>query len=236
MRREILSKLHEGHLGMEKCKRRARQSVFWPGLNNQIEQLIRKCEACLKYLPSKPKELMLTPDVPTRPWQKLETDLFQWANKNYLIIVDYYSLWTEVFLLPNTGSANVIQACKESFSRNGIPEDLVSDIGTQYSSKVFRQFSQQWQFKHITSSPHYAQPNSLAEATVKSVKMLIKKCYMSNKDIYKGILILRNTPIKCGLSPAELLHGRQLRDNLPRFQSQNKEQSKYSREIVKERV
>nr|XP_047138956.1 uncharacterized protein K02A2.6-like [Hydra vulgaris] len=193
MRREILSKLHEGHLGMEKCKRRARQSVFWPGLNNQIEQLIRKCEACM-------------------------------------------NLWTEVFLLPNTGSANVIQASKESFSRNGIPEELVSDNGTQYSSKVFRQFSQQWQFKHITSSPHYAQSNGLAEATVKSVKLWIKKCYMSNEDIYKGILILRNTPIKCGLSPAELLHGRQLRDNLPRFQSQNKEQSKYSREIVKERV
>nr|XP_047141089.1 uncharacterized protein K02A2.6-like [Hydra vulgaris] len=203
MRRKILSKLLEGHLGMEKCKRRARQSVFWPGLNNQIEQLIRKCES---------------------------------ANKNDLIIVAYYSLWTEVFLLPNTGSANVIKACKESFSRNGIPEELVSDNGTQYSSKVFRQFSQQWQFKHITSSPHYAKSNGLAEATIKSVKLLIKKCYMSNEDIYKGILLLCNTPIKYGLSPAELLHELQLRDNLLRFQSQNKDQSKYSREIVKERV
>ena len=56
---------------------------------------------------------------------------------------------------------------------------------------------------------------------------------MSNEDIYKGILILRNTPIKCGLSPAELLHGRQLRDNLPRFQTQNKEQLKKSRDLFK---
>ena len=59
---------------------------------------------------------------------------------------------------------------------------------------------------------------------------------MSNEDIYKGILILCNTPIKCGLSPAELLHGRQLRDNLPRFQTQNKEQLKKSRDLLKERI
>ncbi|XP_065658665.1 uncharacterized protein LOC136083188 [Hydra vulgaris] len=150
----------------------------------------------MKYFPSKPKEPLLTLDVPTRQWQKLGTDLFQ----------------------------------------KGIPEELVSDNGTQYSLKVFRQFSQQWHFKHITSSPNYAQSNGLAEATVKSIKLLIKKYYMSNEHIYKGILILRNTPIKCGLSPAELLHGRQLRDNLPRFQSRNKEQSKFEREIVKERV
>ena len=90
----------------------------------------------MKYLPSKPKEHLLSPVIPTRPWQKLGNDLFQWANKNYLIIVDYYSLWTEVFQLSSTRSTDVIQACKESFSRNGIPEELVSDNGTQYSSKL----------------------------------------------------------------------------------------------------
>ena len=58
LRKSILDSIHEGHLGMDKCKRRARQSVFWPSLNNEIEQKIRKCEACLNLLPSKEKEVL----------------------------------------------------------------------------------------------------------------------------------------------------------------------------------
>ena len=76
MRREILSKIHEGHLAAEKCKKRARQSVFWPGLNNQIEQVVERCETCLKLLPSKPNDALLPHELPTRPWQKVGSDLF----------------------------------------------------------------------------------------------------------------------------------------------------------------
>ena len=125
MRKDILDKIHVGHLGMDKCKRRARESVFWPGLTNQIEQKVSKCETCLRYLPSKPKEPMLPHEVPTKPWEKVATDLFHYANRDYIIIVDYYSLWPEVYLLKKAQSANVIEACKDSFSRHGVPKQLV---------------------------------------------------------------------------------------------------------------
>ena len=80
MRREILGKIHEGHLGAEKCKRSAHQSVFWPGLDNQIEQVVGRCETCLKSLPSKPIVSLLPHELPTRPWQKVGSDLFQFAK------------------------------------------------------------------------------------------------------------------------------------------------------------
>ena len=83
LRKEILERIHSGHLGMDKCKRRARDSVFWPGLSNQIEQRVRKCESCIKFAPSKQKEAMLSYTVPTRPWQKIASDILKFAGKDY---------------------------------------------------------------------------------------------------------------------------------------------------------
>ena len=51
----ILKQLHEGHLGLNKCKLRAKETVYWPGLNNELENLVLKCELCLKYSTAKCK-------------------------------------------------------------------------------------------------------------------------------------------------------------------------------------
>ena len=90
MRRDMLDRLHEGHLGMDKCKRRARQCIYWLNMNNQIEQKIRQCGECSKLLPSKPAELLLPHSCPEKPWQKVRSDLVHWAGKMYVIIVDYF--------------------------------------------------------------------------------------------------------------------------------------------------
>ena len=54
-REEILKQIHEGHLGLNKCQMRAKETVYWPGLNEQLEQLILNCQLCLKYSRSKDK-------------------------------------------------------------------------------------------------------------------------------------------------------------------------------------
>ena len=127
LRRSILDSIHEGHQGMDKCKRRARQSVFWPSMNNEIEQKVRKCKACSKLLPSKEREELQTHELPTRPWQKVGTDLFEYAKKNYLIISDYYSLWPEVYVLDRIDAEHVIEVTKDCFARHGIAEVIMSD-------------------------------------------------------------------------------------------------------------
>ena len=99
LRQDMLQRIHQGHLGAEKCKRRARQVLFWPSMNNEIDQLVRKCETCIRLLPSNPPEPLINHFLPTRAWQKLGTDLFQLGTKYYLIVADYYSLWPEVYML-----------------------------------------------------------------------------------------------------------------------------------------
>ena len=99
MRNDLLRRIHEGHMGIEKCKRRARQSIYWPHINNQIEQLVGHCEECRKLLPSKPVEPLLHYPLPERPWQQVGYDLFHFAINTYVVIVDYYSLWPEIYKL-----------------------------------------------------------------------------------------------------------------------------------------
>ena len=88
----ILKLLHKGHLGLNKCKLRAKETAHWPGLNDQLEDLVLNCELCLKYSTAKCKlepSLSLGQKVPLYPWTKLATDVFHFEGASYLVIVDY---------------------------------------------------------------------------------------------------------------------------------------------------
>ena len=78
-REEILKLIHEGHLGLNKCKMRAKETVYWLGINEQLEQLILNCQLCLKYSRSKDKSMPHTAlghKIPSVPWSKVTTDIF----------------------------------------------------------------------------------------------------------------------------------------------------------------
>jgi len=130
-------------------------------------------------------------------------------RKNHLVIQDYYSRWPEVFELNNIKSKTVIQCLQETFARYGSPKIVRSDNGRQFDSFEFRQFAKDYNFKWKSSSPRYPQSNGQAESAVK----LIKRIYKKSDDPYLGLLAYRNTKLECGASPAQLLMGRNLREN-----------------------
>ena len=98
LQQEILGKIHEGHQGITRSRDRARQSVWWPGLSTQLEELVRNCETCCKNQLQRAQPLVPS-QLPDLPWQKVGTDLFEWRNKNFLLIVDYYSRYNGSLLL-----------------------------------------------------------------------------------------------------------------------------------------
>ncbi|UYV75322.1 hypothetical protein LAZ67_12003488 [Cordylochernes scorpioides] len=195
MKLEILDKLHAGHFGITKTRLRARETVWWPGISEEIAETVRKCSVCIQEAVSKHEPLIPT-NFPTRPWQKIGMDLLKFENK-----------W-----LDRLTASVVVRSCKSIFARHGIPETVVSDNGTQFgAAREFANFARQYGFQHVTSSPRFPQSNGMAEAGVKIAKLILKK----NQDPSLGLLEYRSTPLENGYSPAELLMGRKLRTTLP---------------------
>ena len=109
----------------------------------------------------------------------------------------------------------MIEHTKSIFARHGIPEIVVSDNGPQISSADFLKFAMNYNFTHITSSPHHPQGNGEAERAVQTNKNLLKKV----QDPYIALLNYRTTPLQHGSSPSELLMSRKLRSRVPTFPS-----------------
>ena len=215
MRQDILKCIHEGHMGIEKSKARARVCVYWPAMYEAIEQEVKKCPVCNKYSKGNQKEPMIPHNVPNRPWEKLGADYFSLAGKDYLLIVDYFSKYPEIISMESKTAEATVKAMKQIFARHGIPNTVVAD-NMPFNSKAFRQFAKEWDFSVVTSSPNYAQSNGLAERNVQTMKKLLKKAHEGNKDEQLALLEFRNTPIS-GLqeSPAQILMNRRLRSSLP---------------------
>ena len=201
-----------GHLGREKCKHRARQVVFWPQMNQDIDNIVSNCEICQKYQHKELKEPLKPYPVATRPWQVVGTDLFEVDKKDYVVLVDAYSSYPELGSISIKSIATVTKAMKSVFARHGNPETVVSDNGPSYDSSEFSGFSEEWGFSHETSTPEHPSSNGPAEKAVQTVKNIIKKSAESIDDMQLGLLAYRSTPLENQKSPVEL--GRILRTNL----------------------
>ena len=147
----MLQYIHEGHQGKERCLLRARNTVFWPKMTYNVQQLIEKCIICQEYGKSQPI-IGTTQELPPFPWHTLATDLFYWKRMDSLIVVDVFSKYIIVRKLPNSTSAAV---CTELSMIVTELHTIGSDNDPCYNSKEFQQFMQCYSITHQTSSPNH---------------------------------------------------------------------------------
>jgi hypothetical protein len=134
MRLIVLDKIHEGHLGITKCRERAKQSVWWPGLSTQIQDMVQRCWTCAMHMVHQPEPLFPT-SFPERQWQTLAFDFFKCENTDCLIVVEYFSRYVEIGpVKKNKTATEVFRVLKSIFSRHGIPERVKSDNGPTFDS------------------------------------------------------------------------------------------------------
>ena len=215
---------------------KARDSVFWPGISNDICETVEKCGICQSSSKAA-KPLGNVSDVPPHAWHTLGTDLFYWNKIDYLVIGDYFSKYLIVRRLPNSSTHTMIKELGLVFTELGRPFILRSDNGPCYSSREFHNFLSFYQVDHITSSPHYPQSNGFAEALVGITKKLMEKSVKDGKPWNYGLMQYRTTPISATLpSPLEMLTGRRPHSTLPQLPlsiGKNMETSRIQEELLR---
>jgi transposase InsO family protein len=132
-------------------------------------------------------------------------------GRDYLVMIDYFSRWIEVVSLSTTTAAACISKLKDFFERFGIPIELVSENGPQFTAVEFQTFADSYGFTHVTSSPYLPNANGAAERAVQTSKRILEQ-----EDPWIGLMIYRDTVIAAtGHSPSQLMMGRHIRTTLP---------------------
>jgi transposase InsO family protein len=175
LRPKLLNELHRDHPGITRMKEVSRSYMWWPGLNLEIEQIAKSCTACLavKHTPA------LSPlrpwTWPSKPWERVHVDFAgPFQGGMLLVLVDAHSKWPEVYPMSNTTTASTIGVLRKIFASHGLPEQLVSDNGPQFTSGDFATFMKGNGIHHIRSAPYHPATNGLAERFVQSVKQALK--------------------------------------------------------------
>ena len=155
MRHEIKRRLHAAYLAAVSMLRKARRTVFWPGMGAEVKQMADACEACQQSKPRNQKETLIQHEIGQQPWEKVGSDIFEIKGRRYLILVDYFSSFIEVDYLTTLTSENVVLKMKSHFARYGVPKVLGSDCGPHYTSAAFSRFTKHWGLRHVRSSPSH---------------------------------------------------------------------------------
>lgn len=178
LQRKVLDLAHEGHPGIRAMKRRIREDFWWPGVDRSIEHYVRDCCACV--LSDKSQVTHPSPIDPVvvknLPWNKLALDVagpFTISNgppMYALVLVEYMSKWLEVRFVESVNSASVINFLREVFLREGFPEELVTDNGTQLVLLEMQNFLSEHGIKHVLTSLYHPRSNGLVERLNRVIK------------------------------------------------------------------
>ena len=208
-RDSILADLHRSHKGANWSLSLARTCIYWPGMEADVMDYIRRCMTCIDNTKI-PVETLRPHEVPARPWIKIGMDFFQDdSGQKFLIVADYFSKFPFIFPVASTHHQKMLWYLRDLFSTKGVPAIVMTDNGPPFNSEEFWCFARELDFKHQTSSLHFHQSNGFIEAMVKKVKAAYKKTDGSLSAQVRALLQLCDTPIAKDLpSLAEILHGR----------------------------
>ena len=229
LRPEILKELHHTHLGISKMKSLARRYCYWPGIDKEIESLVKSCNDCASVKGDPPKAELHHWETPQQNFQRVHIDYAgPLDGHNILILVDAKSKWPEIRSLKSAPtSTSTIRLLYEIFTTHGFPEVLVSDNATIFTSEEFTSFCTRNGIKQKFIAPGHPATNGLAERYVQILKNKLKsmgsvRASMEEK-IQEIVFRFRATPLAEGKSPAELYLNRQIRISLDALKPQKEQ-------------
>uniref|UniRef100_A0A3B3DB63 Gypsy retrotransposon integrase-like protein 1 n=1 Tax=Oryzias melastigma TaxID=30732 RepID=A0A3B3DB63_ORYME len=233
LRSRVLHMAHEGHLGVVKVKQRCRDTVWWPRIDSDVEELVRNCACCLlSGRTGQPATAPLNPAPwPSSPWEHIQIDLCGElhgapAHARYLLVVhDLHSKWPEVFQLSSVTTHTIIGRLEELFGRWGLPSVVTTDNGPQFISAEFTEFLTLRSIKHVRTAVYHPEGNGGVERLNKTLKNGIRACLEEGKIFSKALnqtllSIRASKHSTTRVSPALLMIGRELKQPLDCLRAQ----------------
>ena len=133
--------------------------VYWRNMDKDIEEKVKACRGCALAAKTPPIQFSPQPKA-DYPWSRIHV---QYAGpldgQYYLIVVDSFSKWLEVFRCKSPTTDFTIKTVHELFARFGVVDCLVSDNGTQFTSGDLREYMEDFQVEHITTPTYHPRSN-----------------------------------------------------------------------------
>ena len=230
-RQAVLQLAHDvpmaGHMGITRTKDRLLQRYYWPGVFTDVANYCRSCEVCQKNNSKYPtKAKMISMPLIEQPFQRIPMDVVgplprtQGGNRFILTICDYATIYPEAFALPSVEVPRVAKELIKLFSHVGIPDEILTDQGTNFMSTMIEEIYRLLHIKRIRTTPYHPQTDGLVERFNGTLKGMLKKFVSRNQkdwDEYLPYLLFayREVPQETtGFSLFELLYGRCVRGPL----------------------
>ncbi|XP_041467568.1 uncharacterized protein LOC121417899 [Lytechinus variegatus] len=218
-----------GHLKVQKTLDRLQQSFCWPRMAEDVRCYCISCDICQRTIKKGSVgrvPLESTPLIDT-PFKRVAIDLVgpldpktDRGNRYILTLVDYATRYPEAIPLPNIETERIAEALLEIFSRLGLPDEILTDRGSQFMSGLMKELGRLLSVKQLTTTPYHPMCNGLVERFNGTLKTMLKRmCAERPKDWDRYIPALlfayREVPqASLSFSPFELLYGRTVRGPL----------------------
>ncbi|XP_038074478.1 uncharacterized protein LOC119742537 [Patiria miniata] len=229
-RNHVMKVAHEsilgGHQGAKKTADRVLSNFFWPGVQADVTRYCRSCDICQRTV-QKGRVVKVPlgkmPIIDT-PFHRVAIDIVgpihpvsDRGNRYILTLVDYATRYPEAIPLRNIETVTVAEAMVDVFTRVGLPNEILTDQGSQFTSELMREISRLLSVRQLTTTPYHPSCNGLVERFNGVMKQMLKRLCAEKPrdwDRYLAPLLFayRDTPHETtGFSPFELLYGRTVR-------------------------
>lgn len=217
-----------GHLGQQKTLSRIASRFYWPRLYTDVADFCKSCPECQLVRPAKKSDRAPLVSLPIIdiPFSRIAMDIVgplersRSGNRYILVVADYATRYPEVFPLRNIKTRQVVNALVQLFSRVGLPKEIITDQGTNFTSRLMKQVCSMLRIHPIQTTPYHPQTDGLVERFNQTLKSMLRK-FVSDTgadwDQWLPYLMFayREVPqSSTGFSPFEMLYGRQVRGPL----------------------
>ena len=234
-----------GHLGKKKTTARVAQRFYWPTMHHDIAEFCRGCAECQKCRKFRSTRAPMVPlPIIREPFSRMAMDMVGplprscSGNKYVLVVCDYATRYPEAIPLKNTDAETVAEDLLALFARVGIPNEILTDQGSNFQSQLLRELYRLLHVDAIRTSPYHPQTDGLVERFNQTLKAMLKRTASEEgKDWDKLIPFLlfayREVPQEStGYSPFELLYGRDVRGPLDVLKQAWESNQQHHRNVV----